>query len=264
MKNVIDAVIELKGDLSNSFNFRGDEVNLTQGTGILIAINYVPDYGLICTIKDFNACIDELSTNYGRMPIGLLELWQQGLKKQQENKADIDWSLAPEGATHHLMAGVNGVMGAFYRLDNSGLHLYHCKRKKWVDGLNKTSWLVGNKLITTKPTKVIYTQDQCDAGELPPIGLLIQIRTDYGDDNEFYNGILLAENKGVIWFDDDKYGGRLHSRNEVTLQPIDTRTDTEKAVDDMAVFVGNCESDFGIIQAIKAGKIHGVTWSGKS
>ena len=54
------------------------------------------------------------------------------------------------------------------------------------------------------------------------------------------------------------------------LTPIDTRTDTEKAIDDLADGISaNCSDDqsfkedaINMLNFIKAGKIHGVTFTG--
>ena len=69
-------------------------------------------------------------------------------------------------------------------------------------------------------TDNIYTQKMSDNGELPSSGELVQMRRDCGDDNEFYNGRLVYSKANVIWFDDYKYGGNLHSQNEVTFKPL--------------------------------------------
>jgi hypothetical protein len=69
-------------------------------------------------------------------------------------------------------------------------------------------------------TDNIYTKEMADNDVLPSVGELVQMRRDYGDDYEFYNGRLVHVKAGVIWFDDDRYGGNLHSQNEVTFKPL--------------------------------------------
>ena len=108
---------------------------------------------------------------------------------------------------------------------------------------------------TTKPAKPIYTQSMADEGVLPSAGMSF-IDTENWHDERF---CLLVHGDNAVYMDNGKYKSAIASE----CQPIDTRTDTEKAVDDMAVFVGNCESDFNIINAIKNGKIHGVTFTGE-
>ena len=46
-----------------------------------------------------------------------------------------------------------------------------------------------------------------DNGELPGVGELVQMRRDFGSDSNFYNGKLIHDHNGVLWFVDDKYGG---------------------------------------------------------
>jgi len=36
----------------------------------------------VCTIKDYNSLVSQLSSNFGRMPCGLLSLWQAGVEAE--------------------------------------------------------------------------------------------------------------------------------------------------------------------------------------
>jgi len=82
---------------------------------------------------------------------------------------NIDWSLAPEGATHHIaalemlslsefvVAGVKGSMYGYDSIDTGG----------WssdIEGDNRYT-------ITPRPTKQLYTTQMQEAGELPSVGM---------------------------------------------------------------------------------------------
>ena len=128
------------------------------------------------------------------------------------------------------------------------------------------------KLVTSP----IFTQAMCDAGELPSEGMECLISDCAGNDffNRFDGKILTiichttntnGDATAAFSYIDEEGDMAYHAFLPHKFKPLTPpKTDTEKAVDDMASFVGSSESDFGIIQAIKDGKIHGVTFKGES
>ncbi len=88
LKTVWDAVIYYGG--SNFVNGKHEQhhthvisIHNTEKIGTA----YAPDIGMntiICGIKTYNQCIDDMSTNYGRSSLKHLAIWQAGLKESKE------------------------------------------------------------------------------------------------------------------------------------------------------------------------------------
>jgi hypothetical protein len=264
MKTVIDAVNEFKGVWDSKYGtclwyYRGNEKYIFGNSA----------YGenLVCTQKEFNKCVDEMSkaewmeakppsvdnlvdddsrqarvSNIGNVlhniscstvdedeqnELGMYAsyLWDlssyfgkvdTGAVVIPEAKPTIDWDNAPEWATHY---DTTPDIHPWLKLTGSIWEYWHID--KWLSyGATYSS---SDECIIERPkaeAKPIYTQAMADAGELPSVGELVQMRRDFGGDNNFYNGKLIHEHNGVLWFVDDKYGGNLHSMNEVTFKPL--------------------------------------------
>jgi len=108
--------------------------------------------------------------------------------------------------------------------------------------------------------KPVYTQELEDNGSIVEAGMLFA--TEAGEYTAEY-----TNKKSIVFTDED---GFLISINRRYAKPIDTRTDEEKALDDlMDAYWDNCNKKVSrhspivikFIDAIKAGKIHNVTWS---
>ena len=85
----------------------------------------------------------------------------------------------------------------------------------------------------SKMNKPVYTKAMQDAGELPRIGELVQIGKKDGSYTDFFNGKLVHVKYKKLWISDDKHGDRIVNFGDVIFQPIDTRTDKEKAIDEL-------------------------------
>ena len=135
-----------------------------------------------------------------------------------------------------------------------GVICTHDEFDKCVDNL------IGDplKLIKWKESKNIkpvYTQSMADSGEPIKSGMLFSTETS----NEYTAE--LVNDKSVCFTDE---GGFLIAIGIKFAKPIDTRTDEEKSIDDLISARKTCKVDENskqILEAIKAGKIHGVTWS---
>tara|TARA_R110000764_G_scaffold10764_4_gene32836 strand:- start:615 stop:1472 length:858 start_codon:yes stop_codon:yes gene_type:complete len=256
LKTVWDAVNELRGNLNNTPNFSGGEMYLFHFVNHDRIGSSYGKHGLdgvinhICTVDEFNALVEDMTLGLDVNPVNhghylnYVDADKALLKKESEvdYTSEEFWKDAPEGATHYWSWSQS-----FYKLsdydedfvfNNDSWELCSDISCFGSDGLFEYPQSTPTETpeekealdsIVNKP--LVYTQEMADNGELPPYGLLVQLRRDYGDDDQFYNGRLISEDRGVIWFDDDKYGGCLHSLNEVTLQPIDQRTEKEKAID---------------------------------
>jgi hypothetical protein len=77
----------------------------------------------------------------------------------------IDWSKAPEGATHATMAA-DECQGNYYRISDKGADLW-CQMAGWIGSMNELNWLIQNA--------VKRPQAWTGAG-LPPVGTILECR----------------------------------------------------------------------------------------
>jgi len=125
----------------------------------------------------------------------------------------------------------------------------------------------GDKPDVKKPeSKPVYTQAMCDAGELPSVGVECHI----DGTGVIYIIVLTKDSEGDLILT-PKEGDKYWQRSNVKyIKPVDTRTDEEKALDGLMDSYWDDSNErpnehspicFDVLKAIKAGKIHGVTWS---
>ncbi|MGB0938904.1 MAG: hypothetical protein ACPGTQ_15725 [Colwellia sp.] len=121
-----------------------------------------------------------------------------------------------------------------------------------------------HKALAIKEEKPVYTKEMYENGDLPSVGMECIACYEINGKQEERVTIAHINEKGHFACI-DSYGDYMiqyvKEDSDEHFKPIDTRTDEEKAIDDLAKCVGDCMSDYGIFQAIKEGKIHGVTWS---
>ena len=120
----------------------------------------------------------------------------------------------------------------------------------------------------------VYTQEMFDNGELPPVGCMCECKRIIKNDSFYNSCYILGNSKDGEWLVFENYSGNIQSHNKkdgvFRFRPTDTRTDEDKAVDDMrfAAFERDDFSDVhpieAALKAIKEDKIHGVKWVGKS
>ena len=112
-----------------------------------------------------------------------------------------------------------------------------------------------------KAKEMIYTKEMQEAGELPKVGMMVDFRKC---DCEVMTG------EDAVGYFVIMYEGEWEVVNTSDITAIDTRTDTEKAIDDLADGISASYSDdqsfkedaINMLNFIKAGKIHGVTFAG--
>lgn len=80
---------------------------------------------------------------------------------------DIEWSKAPEGATHYVVLGGDVV---YYKIKDDDIKAYH---NTWVSDFSEKEWLVDNAFRISNETQptLTYTQAMADNGELPSVGM---------------------------------------------------------------------------------------------
>ena len=224
MKTITDAVNEFKGEWPdhNSLS-RGDSVlilqhkcdkNLTNGaTGYCEAT-----YRLISTEFEFLECIRQLTG----CPVKLKQ-WQDSKMNKAIKDAyeDLNGVLPCYAKQKFLFIDTDDdeyVM--FYTRNHEDNYTYVCTVKEFNDYKK-----------CKEEVKPVYTKAMQDAGELPSVGELVQIGNKDGSYTDFFNGKLVHVKYKKLWISDDKHGDRIVNFGDVIFQPIDTRTDKEKAID---------------------------------
>ena len=163
---------------------------------------YASDIGsnpVICTIKEFNQCVEEMSTNYGRCSTGMLRRWHNGLK---DNKP-----VTPPTAQGYEIKGDGGDKPVY----------------------TKEFRVLGGQAEVWQKCKVVFTGKR----------------------------YTIVENEN----------GKEFSRKtaKIFIRDIDTRTDTEKAIDDIKPYsLMKVKEIEALLNLIKANQIHCVTFTGES
>jgi len=103
--------------------------------------------------------------------------------------------------------------------------------------------------------KPVYTQAMQEVGILPSVGMECYIDGTL----VIYVVVLTGDSEGDFILT-PKEGDKYWQRSNVKyIKPIDTRTDTEKCASDLDKLGYNC--NISLINSIKAGKVHGVTFT---
>jgi hypothetical protein len=128
---------------------------------------------------------------------------------------------------------------------------------------------MSKSLIPRPQPKPVYTQAMCDAGELPNIGMecMVYLEEEKAEVKGWFRGVVCGKFGllPVIRLDDlDGTEGYFDVFSIENIKPVDTRSNEEKAFDDLLVHCERSSTHDGVINnilnAIKAGKIHGVTF----
>ena len=156
----------------------------------------------------------------------------------------------PEGATHKSEEG--------NYIKASGEDVSCFINDEWESVCSLVMLGAMNLTPIKQDKEMIYTKEMHEAGELPKVGMMVS--TEAGE-----YVVLLINDKEIV-FEDEQ--GFYISINKHKVKPIDTRTDTEKAIDDIKkLLISVAEKSFDvtaqvILEKAIAGKIHGVTFTG--
>lgn len=119
------------------------------------------------------------------------------------------------------------------------------------------SWVENNIQFTgvKEAVKPVYTQEMSDNGELPPVGSLVEVEMDYTGDNGHDSGLFNVEVLGTQVYCDKLnviVESMIDSRDLIRVnkfKPIDTRTDEEKLIDEVAKLLRNIHNeDLGLVK----------------
>ena len=281
MKTVWDAVNELKGDLSNSYNlYDGGEthifVEVSSGRiGTVYVVHKLhSNYKAICTVEEFNELVAEMSNNFGKGKTEIKRYWdgkeelEVGLcvdayidsTKTQTFNGEIVYIGQSFGKNHYVIQFTNwlgvfdlsGIVEPPVELIDGEAYQFEC------DGATFKG-ITTDRLMPVE--RAVYTQEMADNGVLPSVGMDCLIYNAELMKPEYEKATIDFIGYHVIVYSSESCTERTCNLELVEFKPIDTRTDKEKAIEDLSKLVGDCESDYGILKAIIAGKVHGVTWS---
>jgi hypothetical protein len=273
MKDVFDAVIYYGGRNFVNGKHEKHHTHILHGrVSREFYTAYASDIGVgnvICSIQEFNTLVEHLASNKGRSTQTYADYKKEFEYMTTQQIIDL-FKDAPEGSTHMATSG------KFFKMVRGKFAYYTC-------GVQHGGWVVDyqpqpllTNLITrpvTSPTPLpTYTKSIWEAGILPCVGMSCMIYYNETDSrfNDFFDCEIeiLAVTGDVFTFINPLKGlGALKLELKI-INPIDTRTDTEKAIDDLLDECKRSSTHDGVINnvfnAIKAGKIHGVTFTGKS
>ena len=268
---IMDAVNEFKGEWNNDAgNYL--HLNSIEGRYIFSFKEYLrafkSPFTLVCSREEFNSRLFGMTANFGESSLKHLRIWQAEIKRQPEtdeqhaDKLNEMWSKAPEGATHWMPNGYEW-SEAFLSISDSG-KVKVFRGGTWHEASNQHSVYSLTKLgLKAKPeAQPVFTQSMADNKELPQVGMDCLFKKR----GALEAGTVTAITKRFIIFTDSFGDEHVRKLDELTIEPIDTRTNTEKAVDDLKniefdkSWHSHCED---VIELIKENKIHGVKWVGE-
>ena len=238
----MDAVNELKGDLGNSFRFKGNETHLVQGVGTLVSIDFKPtDEELICTIEQFNTLVQECITNFGS------SVTYDEYLKELENKMDVEIDYKYTGKSNGFFTH-----GKIYKVSE-------CDYEHVTNDDNADSRHVLSDDYLSKNFVKPFTQEMSDNGELPSVGMLAMV------DGCKRTILLAADSEGDYVTMNDR--GAYDFDGIHKIKPIDTRTDKEKLQGEINSIWNNSADKWRtidtIVNSLVEDKLAGVKWVGK-
>ncbi|MCJ8293776.1 MAG: hypothetical protein MJK15_05150 [Colwellia sp.] len=273
---IMDAVNEFKGEWNNDAgNYL--HLNSIEGRYIFSFKEYLrafkSPFTLVCSREEFNSRLFGMSANFGESSLKHLRIWQEGIKRQPETDGqhtdklnemdkeldvmDIDWSKAPEGTTHYG-AETGAFHGGFYKIISSDEGFFY-DNNQWLTCVSR------QERLTERPQPV-FTQAMADNRELPQVGMDCLFKKR----GALEAGTVTAITKRFIIFTDSFGDEHVRKLDELTIEPIDTRTNKEKAIDDMVehltnegvVTYSNIMLEI-LVEKFIGSKIHCVKWVGE-
>ena len=213
MKTVIDAVNEFKGEwpygVFNTIIFgkhkQGWSDFYTDNNTTLANDNW----NTICFTDEFLAIVAECETNFGKCSDIAISHWKKCTKVlltkdlDKELDMDIDWSKAPDGATHYNPSDFVDLC-KYYKL--SGDEYVYFYNGRWESSGASKKGL--DKVLIKRPQPTpIFTKEMADNGVLPSVGMEVMIDGEkrailMGADKD---GDYITMSKGVYQFDSIGY-----------------------------------------------------------
>lgn len=140
--------------------------------------------------------------------------------------SDIDWSKAPEGATH--CATHKGIERRWHMLEGDSLYFFSLRRD-WIKYEKETSFVAEiRESLVARP----------EAAHVPPVGTVCEYSSL--DGTKYYECEILGRNKELVWIRTTEcYKHHVKKESDFKFRPI--KTEEEKAIDDMVMIAkGKC------------------------
>ena len=165
----------------------------------------------------------------------------------------------PEGATHKQDV-------FFYKKECTCWYVYMSGWKPNTVANQLRGWAESNLTPIKQDKEMIYTKEMQESGELPKVGMKFLDRNNNLSKCISLSAIL----NQTAWLVTYSYGACFNAclADKSNIHHIDTRTDKEKAKDDLfnamigVEVLSNLHAIDELFDLIKAGKIHGVTFTG--
>ena len=243
MKTVMDAVNEFKGEWKGVKNhiyvgsrYNGQNKGVFQFTYDSIGND---QWEPVSTRAEFNDLVSQLETNFGECKESY-----RGYKTQFEymtNKSTKELELMDEESNQCKISNLGNV------LHNMSCSMDDEDEQNEFGGYASFCWDLADELRksecaadTTKPSEPVFTQAMADNGELPPIGAKVQFvgNDDYLVEFNINDGDEIECICHTKDFEGDSIGVYRHKDGfsvsilNQLIEPIDTRTDKEKAFDE--------------------------------
>lgn len=140
----------------------------------------------------------------------------------------IDWSKAPEGATHYMP--ISKTFCESWIKDPTSNGYYYMVIDEEDEGWAKARFSYPEAALScliAKQSQPVFTQSMADNKELPQVGMDCLFKKR----GALEAGTVTAITKRFIIFTDSFGDEHVRKLDELTIEPIDTRTNKEKAVD---------------------------------
>ena len=229
MKTVMDAVNEFRGILNERYAFESTTNEHYWPKGKMVGDDTNHDctkFRAVCTREQFNTLVQECMTNFGR------SVTYDEYKEQQENKVKVEIDYEYTGKSNGFFTH-----GKIYKVSEcDGEHVTNDDN---VDSRHEIS----DDYLSKNFVK-LFTQEMSDNGELPSVGMECLIM--YTSSN--YKGTITYMGDGVgVYRSKDNNKEYTFALVSVKFRALDTRTDKEKAIDDIMknnpAFIRADESD---------------------
>ena len=132
-----------------------------------------------------------------------------------EAKTVIDWSKAPEGATHYAVR-LGSYMEGWYKVKERGYYFIPVSEETELWNGSDNNGSPSERINLIPKPELTYTQAMCDAGELPSVGM----ECNFKKRGAVEKGTVTAITKRFIIFTDTFGDEHVRKIDECTIEPL--------------------------------------------
>ena len=258
----MDAVNELKGECKHKdTDTRTDAIYFRRSDmcgNYYYYGNDLPFHNeFVCTRKEFNDLVSQLETNFGVCELTYAKY------KRAVTKSTKELQVMDEESNQCKISNLGNL------LHNMSCSMDDEDEQNEFGGYASFCWYLADELRKSEcavdTTKLVFTQAMADNGELPVVGMECMILNTNCSRPKYIKGLIKYVGDLMIYAYIEN-GERCDNVKTLKFKPIDTRTDKEKAIDNLMFFGDQGQDSDGAnfnLEAIIAGKIHGVKWVGE-